>query len=348
MNVYIRINSLAKKNHQNKRIMKEESDIIFNFPSRNSEYSSIIVGIGGGASRIVDQMRKRCILDVGLVGLYAFGMNRKEMNELSLYNKYLIGQEGLGSGKNRFLAEYECNNSLPVIENILKNKLITVFVVCLGGGTGEGCIRSFLGKAKEMQSRAIILVATIPHSSEGKEKRKNALGLLKALEPMVDGLHIVDYDDFQCNTFTELFQKADRKIIQFTDAFVGMVLRYCLISFDFNDLRAFLEYPTPSKNINFFTLTGSVDFLRSELLEEWCKKLPAKYSSVDDVAMIIFAIEFTDRLDDSEEATELMNVINDFMQQISAGTMVKWGIYRDETIPSHQYRINIFTKCRRQ
>lgn len=100
MNVYIRINSLAKKNHQNKRIMKEESDIIFNFPSRNSEYSSIIVGIGGGASRIVDQMRKRCFLDVGL---YAFGMNRKEMNELSLYNKYLIGQEGLGSGKIVFL-----------------------------------------------------------------------------------------------------------------------------------------------------------------------------------------------------------------------------------------------------
>lgn len=48
------------------------------------------------------------------------------MKELSLHNKHLIGQEGLGSGKNRFLAEYECNNSLPVIENILKNKLITV------------------------------------------------------------------------------------------------------------------------------------------------------------------------------------------------------------------------------
>ena len=42
------------------------------------------------------------------------------------------------------------------------------------------------------------------------------------------------------------------------------------------------------------------------------------------------------------------NVINDFMQQISAGTEVKSGIYIDETIPSHQYRINIFTKCRRQ
>ena len=219
--------------------MEENLDKLFDYRPLipGSGRFASIVGIGGGAGRVVDQMRKCCLPDVQL---YAFGMNRKEMDELSLCGKYLIGQEGLGSGKDRFLAEYECNNSLPVIENILKNKLITVFVVCLGGGTGEGCIRSFLGKAKEMQSRAIILVATIPHSSEGKEKRKNALGLLKALEPMVDGLHIVDYDDFQCNTFTELFQKADRKIIQFTDAFVGMVLRYCLISFDFNDLRAFL------------------------------------------------------------------------------------------------------------
>lgn len=78
------------------------------------------------------------------------------------------------------------------------------------------------------------------------------------------------------------------------------------------------------------------------------QKLPAKYSSVDDVAMIIFAIESTYWLDDSEEATELMNVIHDFMQQFSAGTETKWGVYRDETIPSHQYRIKIFTKCRRQ
>lgn len=37
---------------------------------------------------------------------------------------------------------------------------------------------------------------------------------------MVEGLHIVDYDDFQCNTLTELFQEADREIIEFTGAFV--------------------------------------------------------------------------------------------------------------------------------
>ena len=322
--------------------MNKEPGIIFNFPPRTSENSSIIVGIGGGASRIVDQMRKRCLLDVEL---YAFGMNWKEMKELSLHNKYLIGQEGLGSGKDCFLAEYECNNSFPVIENVLKNRLITVFVVCLGGGTGEGCIRSFLWKAKEMQSRAIILVATIPHSSEGKEKRKKALGMLKALGPIVDGLYIVDYDEFQCDTFTKVFQMADKNIIKFTDAFVGMVLRYCRTCFDFNDFRSFLEFPTPFKNIDFFTLTGNVNFLRNELLKDWYKKLPSQYSSIDDVAMLVFAIEYA--IDSEKDSIELMNVIHDFMQQFSADIWIKWGIYINEAIPSHQYRINIFTKCKK-
>ncbi len=36
--------------------MKEESDKIFDFPPRTPEHSSVIVGIGGGASRIVDLM----------------------------------------------------------------------------------------------------------------------------------------------------------------------------------------------------------------------------------------------------------------------------------------------------
>lgn len=32
--------------------MKEESDKIFDFPPRTPEHSSVIVGIGGGASRL--------------------------------------------------------------------------------------------------------------------------------------------------------------------------------------------------------------------------------------------------------------------------------------------------------
>lgn len=164
---------------------------------------------------------------------------------------------------------------------------MAVFVVCLGGGTGEGCVRFFLQKAREVGNKAIILVATIPHSSEGAEKRKNALGLLKALEPMADALYTVDYDDSWYATLTEVYQEANRKIIEFTDSLLGMVLRRCMITFDFNDFRTFLQFPTPSKHIDFFMLAGNLDFLRKEV-KDWWKKLPAKYSSADEVAMAVF------------------------------------------------------------
>lgn len=324
--------------------MEENLDKLFDYRPLipGSGRFASIVGIGGGAGRVVDQMRKCCLPDVQL---YAFGMNRKEMDELSLCGKYLIGQEGLGSGKDRFLAEYECSKFFPAIESVLRGRLVAVFVVCLGGGTGEGCIRSFLQKAREVGNKVIILVATIPHSSEGAEKRKNALGLLKALEPMADALYTVDYDDSQYAMLTEVYQEADRKIIEFTDSLLGMVLRRCMITFDFNDFRTFLQFPTPSKHIDFFMLAGSLDFLRKEV-KDWWKKLPAKYSSADEVAMAVFSIENADWSDD-KETTEAMDVVHECFLQLPPDAEVKWGIYPDETLPPHQFRLRVFTKCKR-
>lgn len=60
--------------------------------------------------------------------LYVFGMNKKEMKELSLANKYLIGTDGLGSGKDRCLAEAECKKSLPCLEQILADKLVSILL----------------------------------------------------------------------------------------------------------------------------------------------------------------------------------------------------------------------------
>jgi methylmalonyl-CoA mutase cobalamin-binding domain/chain len=75
---------------------------------------------------------------------------------------------------------------------------------------------------------------------------------------MADALYTVDYDDSWYATLTEVYQEANRKIIEFTDSLLGMVLRRCMITFDFNDFRTFLQFPTPSKHIDFFMLAGGV------------------------------------------------------------------------------------------
>lgn len=107
------------------------------------------------------------------------------MRELSLAHKYLIGTDGLGSGKDRRLAEAECKKSLPCLKQILADKLVSIFIVCLGGGTGEGCIKHFLQKAVDLKVKVKLVVATLPHSSEGMEKRRNAVKLLGELEKLL-------------------------------------------------------------------------------------------------------------------------------------------------------------------
>ena len=64
----------------------------FVFPKESKPVISII-GIGGGAGRIVNKIQTCKLTDTELS---VFGMNRKEMEELSLPHKYLIGADGLG------------------------------------------------------------------------------------------------------------------------------------------------------------------------------------------------------------------------------------------------------------
>lgn len=92
-------------------------------------------------------------------------------------------------------------------------------------------------------------------------------------------------------------------------------------------------------------LTGSLDFLRKEV-KDWGKKLPAKYSSADEVAMAVFSIENADWSDD-KETTEAMDMVHERFLQLPPDAEVKWGIYPDETLPPHQFRLRVFTKCKR-
>lgn len=94
--------------------MEEKTNSImpFYFPKDHKSIVSII-GIGGGAGRIVNKMQACRLTDTELS---IFGMNRKEMEELSLPHKYLIGADGLGSGKDRSLADAEFKKILPSLK----------------------------------------------------------------------------------------------------------------------------------------------------------------------------------------------------------------------------------------
>lgn len=272
-------------------------------------------------------------------------MNGEEIGELSLAHKFLIGTDGLGSGKDRRLAEAECKKSLPCLEQILADKLVSIFIVCLGGGTGEGCIKHFLQKSTDLKVTVKLLIATLPHSSEGMEKRKNAIKVLGELEKIADGIFVVDYDALPCHTFSELFEEADKRVADFTNSFFSLIINHSLVCFDLNDVRSFLGYHSCTKFIDFFILSGSVDYLKAEL--EYIQKfLPAKYVSLEDVSNLIFAIYYNRKVDDNDGlARELLDVFHDCIIMKLENTEIKWTMFDVPTMPTGIFRIDIFTKC---
>ena len=301
-----------------------------------------IIGIGGGAGRIVNKMQACELTDTEL---NVFGMNRKEMEELSLPHKYLIGADGLGSGKDRSLAEAECQKILPSLEKIITDKKLSCFIVCLGGGTGEGCIKTFLQKAVDMQIRVKLLVVTLPHPSEGLEKRENALRLLDEIEKLVDGIFVVDYDVLPCSTISDLYNEADRKVMSFVSSFINMIVKQSLICFDFNDVRSFLRYYSDTKFIDYFTLSGNIDYLDAEL-SDLQKHLPTKYHTIDDISNLIVAIHYNRETDDDIVRKFLDRIVSDdIMKEQTKETQTKWTMIHDPDMEKNIFRINIFTKC---
>ena len=270
-------------------------------------------------------------------------MNGEEIGELSLAHKYLIGTDGLGSGKDRRMAEVECKKSLPCLEQILADKLVSVFIVCLGGGTGEGCIKHFLQKAADLKVKVKLLIVTLPHSSEGMEKRKNAIKVLGELEKIADGIFVVDYDALPCHTFSELFEEADKRVTDIANSFFSL-LKVGLTCFDFNDVRSFLGYHSCTKFIDLFTLSGSVDYLKTEL-KDIQKFLPAKYVSLEDVSNLIFAIYCTRETFNDSLFKEFMGVFHDCIEMKLESTQIKWTIIESQTMPTGIFRVDIFTKC---
>lgn len=301
-----------------------------------------IIGIGGGAGRIVNKMQACELTDTEL---NVFGMNRKEMEELSLPHKYLIGADGLGSGKDRSLAEAECQKILPSLEKIITDKKLSCFIVCLGGGTGEGCIKTFLQKAVDMQIRVKLLVVTLPHPSEGQEKRENALRLLDEIEKLVDGIFVVDYDVLPCSTISDLYNEADRKVMSIVSSFINMIVNPSLICFDFNDVRSFLRYYSDTKFIDFFTLSGNIDYLDEEL-NDMLKHLPTKYHTLDDISNLIVAIHYN-RDSDEDIVRKFLDMIvsDDIMNKLTKGTQTKWTMIHNSDMEKNIFRIDIFTKC---
>ena len=327
--------------------VKDADKLVIDFPP-DPDYYAAVFGVGGAAGRVVDRLAGR---GMPKTRMCVFGMNSQEINDVSFAEKYLIGDDGLGSGKDYLTVMYASRELLPVVNEILSVPVMAVYVVCLGGATVESCAKTFLMETQSSAVKAKMLIATLPHHLEGEDKRERAKRMLEELKHYADGVMVIDYENIDATSISSLYKRADDMLVDMTRAFVRLSTVTSILCFDLNDTRTLMRL-AKDKIIDFVTLTGNIDYLK-ERLKHFDKLLPARYASITDISDMIFEECFAD-LDEFERFKNIGEFLPDaltcsFGEEIVESEKVDrvaFSISLDKEMKSDDIRINMFIACK--
>ncbi len=203
-----------------------------------------VVGTGGSGSNTITRLS-----GIGVQGatLVAMNTDAPHLVKTKAERKLLLGKrltKGLGAGSDIRVGEDAAIESKDEIKHMLGDAQL-VFMTCgLGGGTGTGSISTIAQQAHDAGALTVAIV-TLPFSSEGKSRMKNALEGLSKLKKVTDTVIIIHNDkllavapDLPLNM---AFRVSDEVLAGATKGIVEMVTKPGMVNIDFADLRSVLK-----------------------------------------------------------------------------------------------------------
>jgi len=203
-----------------------------------------IVGVGGSGSNTISRMAE---LNIEGATLVAANTDAPHLARTKATRKILLGKKsakGLGAGSDPRLGEEAAVESVPDIKHVLGDAQL-VFVTCgLGGGTGTGAAPVIANEARALGALTVGIV-TLPFSTEGRLRMRNALEGLSKLKRSTDTTIIIPNDkllsvapDLPLNM---AFRVSDEVLSNATKGIVEMVTKPGMVNLDFADLKSVLK-----------------------------------------------------------------------------------------------------------
>ncbi len=228
---------------ENITTLSQDDEELLNF-IENAKPKIYVVGAGGSGSNTITRMAEMNIEGVKLI---AANTDAPHLARTKAMRKVLIGKKltrGLGAGSDPKLGEEAAFESKEDIKHIIGDAQL-VFVTCgLGGGTGTGSAPVIARQAKEAGALSIGIV-TLPFSSEGKSRMRNALEGLSKLKKSTDTTIIIPNDkllsvapDLPLNM---AFRVSDEVLSNATKGIIEMVTKPGMVNLDFADLRSVIK-----------------------------------------------------------------------------------------------------------
>ncbi|MEM3791198.1 MAG: cell division protein FtsZ [Candidatus Micrarchaeaceae archaeon] len=203
-----------------------------------------VVGVGGSGSNTITRM-----FEIGIEGakLVAANTDAAHLIRTKAHKKILLGKKvtrGLGAGSDPKVGEEAALESKEEIRHALSDADLVFVTYGLGGGTGTGGGHVIAHEVKELGALCVGVV-TLPFTSEGKTRMRNALEGLSKLRKSTDTTIIIPNDkllsvapDLPLNM---AFKISDEVLSNATKGIVEMVTKSGLVNLDFADLKSVIK-----------------------------------------------------------------------------------------------------------
>ncbi len=298
-----------------------------------------VVGAGGSGSNTATRMSE---LNIEGTTLIAMNTDAPHLARTRASRKVLLGKKstrGLGAGSDPKVGEEAAVESKDEIKHLLSDAQL-VFLTCgLGGGTGTGSIPIIAHEAKELGALTVAIV-TLPFTSEGKVRMRNALEGLAKLRRFTDTVIIIPNDkllsvapDLPLNM---AFRISDEILAKATKGIIEMVTKPGMVNLDFADLRSVLKDSGYAViGIGEANATQATD--RSIVAIENTLKSPLLDVNLSTAKKALVNIIGGDDL----TLREAENIFQEVSGRISEDAMMKWGARIDPSLQKNVLRIMV-------
>jgi cell division protein FtsZ len=298
-----------------------------------------VIGTGGSGSNTITRLTS-----IGVQGatLAAMNTDAPHLVKTKAERKLLLGKKltkGLGAGSDIKVGEDAAVESKEEIKHLLGDAQL-VFVTCgLGGGTGTGSISTIAQQAKDAGALTVAIV-TLPFSSEGKTRMRNALEGLSKLKKVTDTVIIIHNDkllavapDLPLNM---AFRVSDEVLAGATKGIVEMVTKPGMVNIDFADLRSVLKdagYAVIGSGEGVAAANGTRS--RAVVALENAVKSPMLDANMASAKKALVSIIGGESL----TLREAESVFQEVAGRISSDALLKWGARIDPDMQKDALRV---------
>lgn len=319
----------------NKPLSKEDQELMSMLEENAPKI--YVVGTGGSGSNTINRMTELSIAGAKLV---AMNTDAQHLLRMNANKKLLLGRKktkGLGAGSNPEIGEAAAQESEEEIKAMLSEANM-VFITCgLGGGTGTGSAH-VIAKAAKDSGALVVAVVTLPFTSEGSKRMKNALEGLEKLKREADTTIAIPNDkllyyvpDLPLNA---AFKTADLVLGNSVKGITELITRPGLVNLDFADVRTILE-KSGAAMIGLGEVGGESH--KERIIEAAEKALSSPLLDVD----VRMADKALINITGGEDMTlgEAEAAVNSISARIAKEAHVIWGATVDPTLENHAVRV---------